>query len=146
MTIVLKMPRGRRFYSVAAFVILSLSATPALAQRALPELPAAGGAGTGGAAGIAGGAGLGPAVPELRPTLVVPAAPPIALPATVAPVTPVPAAAAKPAAVVKSPCELDPGSPACQEPAVTDGGGDDTCDCAQGCTDDADGRTVCRKQ
>ncbi len=32
-----------RFYSVAAFVILSLSATPALAQRAMPELPAAGG-------------------------------------------------------------------------------------------------------
>jgi hypothetical protein len=141
MIIASKMLRGRRLCSAAALVILSLSLTPAAAQRVAPEVPPPGGAGTGGAAGVGGGAGLQPAMPmpEMRSApMAVPAAP------SVIPATPV--APAAPAPIIRFRCEVPQGQSTCKEPPPADGGGDDSCDCARDfCYKDAAGVRICEK-
>jgi hypothetical protein len=151
MIIVSKMLRGRRLCSAAALVILSLSLTPASAQRVVPEVPTPGAAGMGGAAGVGGGAGLKPAMPmpEMRSApMAVPAAPSVTPAAPVAPAESVPEPVKPAAPVVKFRCQLDPGAEICREPGAADGGGDDgECSCSRDyCYDDPAGYRVCQKQ
>lgn len=137
--------RGRRFRSVAAFVILAAVMTPALAQRVVPEVPKAP---AGGGAGVGGGAGLIPEMPELHSApMAAPAAPQVTpIPVTPVPVTPRAAAPATPAPIIRFRCEVPQGASTCKEPAPADGGGDDSCDCSRDfCYKDAAGTRICEK-
>ncbi len=135
MTVVSQSKRGRRLLPAAAFFVLVLGQSSALAQRVEPPRPLSG---TGGAAGVGGGAGHAPTMPDFRPVPVAPVAPTVAPSAPVTPAAPVP--------IIRFRCQVAPGADTCKEQPPPDGGGDETCDCARDfCYADPAGARICEK-